>query len=129
MIKNPDRIFMVILLSFALKWGLHAIPGDPLQDNNYRIDLTRTVVTGSTRKIGMGGAFVGLAEGNAAIPDNPAAVAYRARQFMRKWEFDMVAGSVVTSNDDSDNSGHVSPVYTDSVLVDYGLMGQYKEFG
>ena len=103
--------------------------GDPIINNDYRLDLTRTVASGSTRKIGMGGANVGLAEGNASIPDNPAAVAYRPRAFMRDWECDMVLGSLVTSNDDADNSGSSSLVYGDQALMDAGLMAQYKNFG
>jgi hypothetical protein len=115
---------LTLLTSF-----LEAATGDPITSNNYRLDLTRTVATGSTRKIGMGGAFVGLAEGNAAIPDNPAAVSYRARQFLKTWEFDMVLSSLITTDDDTDNSGSTSLLYSDYVLADAGVMAQYKNFG
>lgn len=122
-------IFLFIGLLFASVVPARAAPGDPIVDNNYRLDLTRTVTSGSTRKIGMGGAFVGLAEGNAAIPDNPAAVAYRPRAFLRPWEFDMVMGTLVTTNDDTDNSGSSSLIYGDQALVDAGLMAQYENWG
>jgi hypothetical protein len=108
---------------------LHAAAGTPIQNNNYRLDLTRTVTSGSTRKIGMGGAFVGLAEGNAAIVDNPAAVAYRARAFLKPWEFDAVLGTLITSDDDTDNSGSTNLINTDQALIDAGVMAQYKNFG
>ena len=120
---------MVLGLVLGINGIGFSAKGDPIQNNNYRLDLTRTVATGSTRKIGMGGAFVGLAEGNAAIPDNPAAVAYRPRAFMRPWEFDAVLGTLVTTSEDADNSGSSSLLYGSEALVDTGLMGQYENYG
>lgn len=120
-------ILSLLTLS-ALPSFAHAL-GEPIVDNNYQIDLTRTVVTGSTRKISLGGAFTGVGEGNAAIPDNPAAVAYRARAFMRTLELDMVLSTLATGDDDFDNSGTTSLVYGDQALVDLGLMAQYKNWG
>ncbi len=87
------------------------------------------MATGSTRKIALGGAYTGIAEGNAAIPDNPAAVAYRPRAFMAPWEFDMVIGALSTGDDDTDNSGSTSLIYSDPVLMDVGVMAQYENFG
>lgn len=103
--------------------------GEPLTSNNYQIDVTRTVTTGSTRKIALGGAYAGIAEGNAAIPDNPAAVAYRARAFMRTLELDMVLSTLSVEDNDADNSGTQNLVYGNSSLVDVGLMAQYKNWG
>lgn len=103
--------------------------GEPITDNHYQIDVTRTVTTGSTRKIALGGAYAGIAEGNAALPDNPAAVAYRARAFMRPLELDMVLSTLATQNNDSDNSGSPSLVYGNSALVDFGLLAQYRNWG
>jgi hypothetical protein len=108
-------------------WAASA--GDPIVSNDYQLDLTRTVATGSTRKIALGGAFTGLAEGVAAIPDNPAAVAYRPRAFMAPWEFDMVISALSTGDDDTDNSGSTSLIYADPVLMDVGAMAQYENFG
>jgi hypothetical protein len=127
--QSLRRLIVSGFLVVGARLCLFAAAGDPIQNNNYRLDLTRTVATGSTRKIAMGGAFVGLAEGNAAIQDNPAAVAYRPRAFMRPWEFDMALGTLTTTDDDTDNSGSTSLVYSDHVLADVGLMGQYKHFG
>lgn len=103
--------------------------GEPLTSNDYQIDVTRTVTTGSTRKIALGGAFTGIAEGNAALADNPAAVAYRARAFMRPLELDMVLSTLAVEDNDSDNSGTQSLVYGNSSLVDLGLMAQYRNWG
>jgi len=111
----------------SLVWG--ASSGNPIVSNDYKLDLTRTVATGSTRKIALGGAYTGVGEGNAAIPDNPAAVAYRPRAFMDPWEFDMVIGALATGNDDTDNSGSTSLIYSDPVLMDVGVMAQYQNFG
>jgi hypothetical protein len=107
-------------------WGA---AGDPIVSNNYKLDVTRTVATGSTRKIALGGAYTGIGEGNAALQDNPAAVAYRPRAFMDPWEFDMVIGALATGEDDTDNSGSTSLIYADPVLMDVGVMAQYRNFG
>jgi hypothetical protein len=123
------RSVLLIALILAIGAAAFAAKGDPIQNNHYQLDLTHTVTSGSTRKIGMGGAFTGLAEGNAAIPDNPAAVSYRPRAFMRPWEFDMALGSLITTNDDTDNSGSSGLVYGESGLVDAGLMAQYENWG
>ncbi len=125
----PAGSVIRMVLMIGISGIVFAATGDPILDNQYRLDLTRTVATGSTRKIAMGGAFVGLAEGNASIPDNPAAVAYRPRAFMRPWELDMVLSTLTTTDDDTDNSGSTSLVYSDHALMDVGLMGQYKNFG
>jgi hypothetical protein len=117
----------IAALTDARVWG--ASPGEPIVANDYKLDLTRTVATGSTRKIALGGAYTGVAEGNAAIPDNPAAVAYRPRAFMDPWEFDMVIGALATGEDDTDNSGSTSLIYSDPVLMDVGVMAQYRNFG
>lgn len=103
--------------------------GEPLTTNDYQIDVTRTVTTGSTRKIALGGAYTGIAEGNAALSDNPAAVAYRARAFMNPLELDMVLSTLAMGENDSDNSGTQSLVYGNTSLVDLGLMAQYKNWG
>ena len=52
-----------------LSGSARAATGDAIVNNSYRLDLTRTVASGSTRKIGMGGAFVGLAEGNEILAE------------------------------------------------------------
>jgi hypothetical protein len=117
----------IVVITDSLVWG--ASPGEPIVSNDYKLDLTRTVATGSTRKIALGGAFTGVAEGNAALQDNPAAVAYRPRAFMDPWEFDMVIGALATGEDDTDNSGSTSLIYADPVLMDVGVMAQYQNFG
>jgi len=121
-------LFAVItVVTDSLVWG--ASPGAPILSNDYKLDVTRTVATGSTRKIALGGAYTGVSEGNAALSDNPAAVAYRPRAFMAPWEFDMVLGALATGDDDTDNSGSTSLIYADPVLMDVGIMAQYENFG
>lgn len=119
-------LFLLCLIAFSVPARSQ---GEPLESNAYQIDLTRTVVTGSTRKIALGGAFTGIAEGVAAIPDNPAAVAYRARAFMAPLELDMVLSTLATGDDDADNSGTDSIVYGNQALMDVGLMAQYHNWG
>ena len=121
--------FCLIFLFWYVRSARALSMGEPLTDNNYQIDVTRTVTTGSTRKMALGGAYAGIAEGNAALPDNPAAVAYRARAFMRPLELDMVLSTLAIEDNDSDNSGTESLVYGNSSLVDFGLMAQYENWG
>ena len=128
---TPRRFFYLFpsfLLTFSVRVGALSM-GDPLTSNDYQIDVTRTVTTGSTRKIALGGAYTGIAEGNAALADNPAAVAYRARAFMRPLELDMVLSTLAIEDNDSDTSGTESLLHGNSSLVDIGLMAQYKNWG
>ncbi len=128
--RRPSLAWAILLGMLGGARSAHALSmGEPLSDNNYQIDVTRTVTTGSTRKVALGGAYAGIAEGNAAIPDNPAAVAYRARAFMAPLELDMVLSTLAIEDNDSDNSGTQSLVYGNSSLVDLGLMAQYKNWG
>ena len=127
--RAPSQLFLFLILLLFSRPVYALASGEPLQNNAYQIDLTRTVVTGSTRKIALGGAFTGIAEGVAAIPDNPAAVAYRPRAFMNPLELDMVLSTLATGDDDADNSGTQSLVYGNQALMDLGLMAQYQNWG
>ena len=47
------------------------IDGPPIVDNNYNLDLRQGPVLGSSRKVALGGAYIGVAEGIASLSSNP----------------------------------------------------------
>ena len=51
------------------------IDGPPIVDNNYDLDLRQGPVLGSSRKVALGGAYIGVAEGIASRSSNPSGVA------------------------------------------------------
>ncbi|HEY6560972.1 MAG TPA: hypothetical protein VI072_27035 [Polyangiaceae bacterium] len=55
-----------------------ALAQDDPPPPNYTVDAAQGPVTGSTRMIGLGGAFVAIAEGGSGVAVNPASVAVRA---------------------------------------------------
>ncbi|MHC5036969.1 MAG: hypothetical protein ACYTHM_06625 [Planctomycetota bacterium] len=86
----------------------------PLTDGRYRIDLNLGPVLGSTRVIGLGGAYASIAEGAAGITYNPASVAHRPR-YSYEWfawdlTFDYIApGSLHGEHFDFDNNNRSLP--------------------
>ena len=51
---------------------------DAIESGNYRLDASRSVVRGSTRVIGLAGAYVGIAEGAYGDEHNAASPAQRS---------------------------------------------------
>lgn len=60
-----------------------------LEANDFSIDAVTTPVLGSSRIVGLGGAFTSLAEGIDAVPFNPAAYAARPPWELDAWEWDL----------------------------------------
>jgi hypothetical protein len=54
---------------------------------SYTVDAAQGPVTGSTRVIGLGGAFVAVAEDMDGVAVNPASVAVRLPHSWNRWEF------------------------------------------
>ena len=68
------------------------IDGPPIVDNDYNLDLRQGPVLGSSRKVALGGAYIGVAEGIASLSSNPAGVAFRPRRSTTKFDWDWTAG-------------------------------------
>ena len=64
-----------------------ALAQDEPPPPNYTVDAAQGPVTGSTRVIGLGGAFVAIAEGGAGVPVNPASVSVRAPYSWNRLDF------------------------------------------
>jgi hypothetical protein len=76
---------VVWLVLFALERPAFAQPTTPTP--NYTVDASQGPITGSTRVIGLGGAFVAVGEGKDGVPVNPASVAVRLPYSWNRWEF------------------------------------------
>ncbi|HEY5956812.1 MAG TPA: hypothetical protein VIV60_09680, partial [Polyangiaceae bacterium] len=66
--------------------------GNPIRTSQYAIDLYQGTVLASTRVIGMGGAYVAIAEGVEGSFYNPAAPAVRVPWSRRNVDYDLGAG-------------------------------------
>lgn len=54
-----------------------------------RMYLSSSLLIGSTQLIGLGGAFVGIAQGSSAFPSNLAAIAQRDPNLEEAWDLDL----------------------------------------
>lgn len=121
---------IVLGLTGAQATVLHAQPA--ITDSNYRIELHQGPVLGSTRVIGLSGAYVAVAEGAVGLPFNPAAVAHRAH-YSRSW-FDwdlsidyLKPGTFQTRSFDLDGNGRA--LRTSFHMVNTGGLLQFGAFG
>jgi hypothetical protein len=105
------------------------IDGPPIVDNNYNLDLRHGPVLGSSRKVALGGAYIGVAEGIASLSSNPAGVAFRLQRSTTKFDWDWTAGLTNLDSDDFDNNGETPPDYKSHRIRSLGLMGQYGPWG
>lgn len=83
----------IVALAVAAGVALAAAPAhagiDPAAGAPYNIDVFFGPVFGSTRIIGLGGAYTAIAEGAEGILYNPAAVANRYRYSLRWFDYDV----------------------------------------
>lgn len=83
--------------------------GQPLHTNDYSIDLYQGPVLSANRVIGLGGAFVAIADGVEGSAMNPAATAARTPWSYGHFDYDLGLGITFPSsikNTDFWNSGH-----------------------
>lgn len=66
--------------------------GDPIRTSEYAIDLSTGVATGSGRVVGLGGAYVALAEGTEGLAHNPAAAGVRPLWSRTHFDYDLGLG-------------------------------------
>ncbi|MGB5697913.1 MAG: hypothetical protein WBM46_19835 [Polyangiales bacterium] len=98
----------LLLAAPALADGPLGPEGSALTTSNYTIDLFRGPVIGTARMVGLGGAFVAIAEGVEGGLQNPAAVAHRQAQWPDWYDY-WLAFSFTYPFDAGDfyNSGNV----------------------
>lgn len=73
------------------------------QSDSSSVDTARGALTGSTRRIGLGGAFVALADDTEGVAINPASVALRLPYSWSTWDYgfgiDFAVGAWLPKND------------------------------
>lgn len=78
-------------------------PSALAQEQSETLDSGRGLVTGSTRRIGVGGAFVALADDSEGVAINPASVALRLPYSFNPWDYgfgvDVAVGAWLPEND------------------------------
>jgi hypothetical protein len=81
-----------LVLSGPLTSFAQLVQGGSIQTNDYTVDLTETPVLASSRVIGLGGAYVAIAEGVEGMSQNPAAAAARTPWSYAHFDHDLGAG-------------------------------------
>ncbi len=101
--------------------------GQATDPPSYRLDTTRGPVASSSRIVGVGGAFTGIAEGVDAASLNSAALANRPERSTSWFDYDFSLGFSLTpgSQVDLDGDGRAVGDSSDLNLVDFGLSLQF----
>ena len=118
----------------ALAGPARADDGDPLGPTPRRLDVFLGPVQGSSRAVGVSGAFVSIAEGVEGLLWNPAAVANRYPYSLDWWDWDLDGGFLFPTNalgQDFDNDGETATSYDGSQVALFGgaLAFGYLGFG
>ena len=110
--------------------------GQLIVTNNYNLDLYQGPVLSATRVIGLGGAFVAIADGTEGQALNPAATAARVAYSFHHYDYDVGLGVTFPSaigNSDFWNSGHRTELpksqSTDFVFFNLALQLQLGRWG
>jgi hypothetical protein len=106
--------------------------GQPLTSSDFQLDLYQGPALGSTRVVGLGGAYAAVAEESVGIPFNPASVANRTYYSNDRFDWDLgldflLPGLFQPDDFDFDNNG--SSTSADFVVWSLGGQVQYKSFG
>jgi hypothetical protein len=107
------RFSPLLVLALSVLWSARAragLPGEgePILTNDYSIDLYQGPVLSANRVIGLGGAFVAIADGVEGSAINPAATAARTPWSYSHFDYDVGVGLTfpsALSNTDFWNSG------------------------
>jgi hypothetical protein len=120
-----------LLPALALAAALRASPAAAVTyDGTQDIDAFSGLAVGSGRIVGLGGAYVGIAEGMSGIPVNPASAAHRRRDLDRAWDWGgSLSISIIDASQDANNDG-TSPASQAKVqLAQLGVGGQWGRLG
>lgn len=102
------------------------------------VDAVRGPVTGSTRRIGLGGAFVAIAEDTEGVAINPASTAVRLPYSFQDWDYgfglDVAVGAWLPKNDvyNQGNTASQDQAKADRSTALFGslaLLVNYRHFG
>ena len=99
----------------------------PLDDNDYSVDLVNTPVLGGGRILGLGGAYTALADGVDGALWNPAAYGSRTLWELDWFEWELTAGLLFPSDDFYNRGEPVGD--TDFFLLSLGFRLQFGDIG
>lgn len=97
--ESPPRIARRIAFKFLVSLIVTALaaPARAQEVDSSSIDSVRGTISGGTRYIGLGGAFVAIAEDTPGVPSNPASVALRLPYSWRSVDYGVGAAISVAS--------------------------------
>lgn len=101
-------------------------------DPSYAVEINRGALVVPTRILGIGGAYVSIAEGAGAYDMNPASAAIRSRHNKDElWDWDFALEAVLTPRDSHDVENNQRDVDADvnSVLASIGFVAEEFGFG
>ncbi len=107
----------------------HALSGSPVKNNDYTLDVRTGPIIGSSRQIGLGGAYIGVAEGINSLNINPAGVAFRNERSTKTFDWDWTTGLFSVKGNDFDNNGNIPSYNADQKILSLGIMGQWGPWG
>lgn len=111
--------------------GLMGVLAGAPYDPGYAVELHRGVVIGPAKVVGMGGAYVSVAEGAGAIELNPAAVAARAlynADLSFDWDWSLDGNTSLGDLDPENNrlgrpEGHEAGMISSALSFQIGVFG------
>jgi hypothetical protein len=122
--------FLLLLVLIPREASAEPLP--PLTQSDFSLDLFQGPVLGSTRVVGLGGAYAAVAEESVGIPFNPASVAHRTYYSRDRFDWDAGIDFLIPGllqGDDFDYDNNTRPASTSSIAWSFGGMIQYKSFG
>jgi len=123
---SPRRAWPLVW-GWCLAIGTFAPPG-LAQTEDTTIDPARGPISGSTRRVGLGGAFVSIADDTEGVAINPASSALRLPSSFNQWDFglglDAAVGAWLPKNDlynqgQNEGSGKSSAVFGSLAAIIY----------
>jgi hypothetical protein len=119
-----------VLVVASCAWAQEEPPPQPRPERLY---VSAGVLQGSTRMVGIGGAYAGVGEGTASFSSNLAALAHRSPTLERDWDIGVTLSWLdlplsSRRGQDLDNDGLPDEAPGSSQVL-FGLLLQYKYFG
>lgn len=125
---------LALVVSFAGSAPREAL-ADPIETNNYSIDLFQGPLLSPIRQMALGGAIAGYGESIAGLVSNAATPSVRDASSLRHINFDFRASFSFPiqlfgkSSNDLDNSGDLEDDTSDFIFLSAGGMLQIGSFG
>lgn len=100
-----------------------------IESNGYVVDGFDATVIGSSRIIGLGGAYAAVAEGIAGFAHNPAALARRYPYSTDWWDYDLAIDWLVTGVGTDMDATNTGLAHSEGADVRFVVLGGSLQFG